>query len=39
MDEKIKTWLFDILKAIEEIDSFFIDTPKIFEVYYKDLKN
>lgn len=38
MDNEIKTWLFDILNSIKEIESYYIDTPKIFEVYQNDLK-
>lgn len=38
MDSEIKTWLFDILQSINEIDSYFIDKPKIFEDYSKDIK-
>jgi len=38
MDVDIKTWLYDILNAINEIDSFFIETPKDFVVYKNDLK-
>ena len=34
----IKTWLYDILNAINEIESFFADTPKDFIVYRNDLK-
>jgi len=30
MDIDIKTWLYDILNAINEIESFFIDIPKDF---------
>ncbi len=30
MNINIKTWLYDILTAIEEIDSFFVDMPKNF---------
>ncbi len=33
MDVEIKTWLFDILNAITEIDSFFEDQPKEFDSY------
>ncbi len=33
MDSDIKAWLFDILNAIMEIESFFIDRPKEFEKY------
>ena len=38
MDIEIKTWLFDILQSIKEIDSYFDDKPKIFENYIKDIK-
>lgn len=37
MDNEIKTWLFDILNSINEIESFFIDKSKIFEDYEKDI--
>ena len=38
MDIEIKTFLYDILNAIEEIDSFFEDQPREFEAYKYDLK-
>lgn len=38
MDIEIKTWLYDILNAISEIDSFFIDYPKEFNFYQSDIK-
>lgn len=38
MDNEIKTWLFDILQSIEEIESYFSGSPKIFENYIKDIK-
>ena len=38
MDNEIKVWLFDILNAINEIESFFNDSPKLFENYKNDLK-
>ena len=38
MDNTIKTWLFDILSSINEIESYFIETPKMFEIYQNDLK-
>lgn len=38
MDIEIKVWLYDILNAINEIDSFFIDIPKEFSSYQHDLK-
>lgn len=33
MDNDVKTWLYDVLNAINEIDSFFMDRPKDFERY------
>jgi uncharacterized protein with HEPN domain len=38
MDIEIKVWLYDILNAINEIDSFFTDTVKEFKAYQNDLK-
>lgn len=38
MDNEIKSWLYDVLNAIMEIDSFFIDTPKEFTNYKNDLR-
>ena len=38
MDIEIKTWLYDILNAINEIESFFSDRPKSFEAYKSDLR-
>ncbi|WP_348799486.1 HepT-like ribonuclease domain-containing protein [Flavobacterium adhaerens] len=38
MDNNIKTWLYDILSSIHEIESYYVDIPKIFEVYQNDLK-
>ena len=38
MDNEMKTWLFDVLNAIMEIHSFFIDTPKEFTTYKNDLR-
>ena len=38
MEIEIKTWLYDILNAITEIDSFFIDRPKEFAAYQNDLR-
>ncbi|HEY0245199.1 MAG TPA: HepT-like ribonuclease domain-containing protein [Mucilaginibacter sp.] len=38
MDIEIKTWLYDILKAINEIDSFFLDRTKNFIEFQSDLK-
>jgi uncharacterized protein with HEPN domain len=38
MDNDIKTWLFDILQSINEIEGYFFDKPKKFEDYQKDIK-
>ncbi len=38
MNIETKTWLYDILSAIEEIDSFFADIPKDFFAYQGNLK-
>jgi len=38
MDNDTKTWLFDILDAIAEIESFFADRPKEFAQYKADLR-
>jgi len=38
MENDIKTWLYDILNAINEIESFFIDMPKEFLKYQSDLR-
>jgi uncharacterized protein with HEPN domain len=38
MDSEIKTWLFDILQSILEIESYFEGKPKRFEEYAKDVK-
>ena len=38
MDDSIKTWLFDILNSINEIESYFVETPKRFENYQNDLR-
>lgn len=38
MDREIKTWLYDILNAIEEIEQFLPQGQRIFEVYKDDLK-
>jgi len=38
MDNEIKAWLYDILNAIMEIDSFFTDIPKEFSTYKDDLR-
>ncbi len=38
MDREINTWLFDIQKAIEEIEEFLPQGQRIFENYKDDLK-
>ena len=38
MDNNIKAWLYDILNSINEIESYYIDTPKMFESYQNDLR-
>ena len=36
MDPEVNAWLYDILQAIEEIESYFIDTPGSFKYYISD---
>ncbi|HEX4374765.1 MAG TPA: HepT-like ribonuclease domain-containing protein [Puia sp.] len=38
MEIEIKTWLYDILNAINEIESFFSGRPKEFAAYQNDIK-
>jgi uncharacterized protein with HEPN domain len=38
MDNEIKTWLYDILQSINEIDSYYTDNPRKFTEYLSDLK-
>lgn len=38
MNNDIKTWLYDILQSIKEIDSYYDNRPKIFEEYISDTK-
>lgn len=38
MDNDLKAWFFDILIAIREIESFFIDSPKEFVKYQADIR-
>ena len=38
MDIEIKVWLYDILNAINEIESFLLDSLKEFTAYQNDLK-
>ena len=38
MDTEIKVWLYDVLNAINEIESFFTTASKEFIAYKNDLK-
>jgi uncharacterized protein with HEPN domain len=38
MDNKVNTWLYDILNSIYEIESFFEGNPMNFLEYQKDIK-
>ena len=38
MEIEIRTWLYDISKAIAEIDSFFDGIPKSFSTYQIDIR-
>lgn len=38
MDNNIKTWLFDILSSINEIESYFVNQSMQFQNYQKDLR-
>jgi uncharacterized protein with HEPN domain len=38
MDNDIKTWLYDILQSINEIDSYSDVKPRTFEEYVFDIK-
>jgi uncharacterized protein with HEPN domain len=38
MDNEIKTWLYDILQSISEIESYYENRAKIFEDYISDIK-
>jgi uncharacterized protein with HEPN domain len=38
MDNDVKTWLYDILQSINEIDSYYENKPRIFEDYTSDIK-
>jgi uncharacterized protein with HEPN domain len=38
MDNNIKTWLYDILNSINEIDSFFDEESKEFDIYQSDIR-
>lgn len=38
MDIEIKTWLYDILNAITEVDSFFEDQARDFSTFQNDIR-
>lgn len=38
MDDKIRTWLYDVYHAVEEIESFFDGAPSDFTRYQQDVK-
>ena len=38
MDIDVKSWLFDVLNAINEIDSFFLDIPLELVYFQNDIK-
>jgi uncharacterized protein with HEPN domain len=38
MGNEIKTWLYDILQSLKEIESYFEDRPKKFEEYIGDFR-
>ncbi len=38
MDKEIQTWLFDILQSIEEVESYFENNQRVFEIYRNDIK-
>ena len=38
MNNEIKTWLYDILQSINEIDGYYKDKPKNFKEYISDIK-
>jgi uncharacterized protein with HEPN domain len=38
MDHELKAWLFDILNAVMEIESFFAGMPKEFVAFQSDIR-
>jgi len=38
MNPEINAWLYDILQSIEEIEGYFGDRPKVFQIFQNDLK-
>ena len=37
LNEDVKTWLLDILMAIDEIESYFENTPKTLDNFYENV--
>lgn len=38
MDSEMKTWLYEVLQSINEIDSYYDGKPRIFEEYIADIR-
>ncbi len=38
MDSEIKTWLGDIIRSIDEVESYFKESNMSFDLYEKDIK-
>ena len=38
MKPEMKVWLYDIIRSIEEIDSYFEGSPRVFDDFKNDLK-
>ncbi len=38
MDNETKTWLYDILQSMNEIDSYYDNKPRVFHEYVSDIK-
>lgn len=38
MDKQLKTWLYDILRSIDEIEGYYHNKPMVFEHYVADIK-
>lgn len=38
MDERIEKWMYDILGAIEEIEDFFDNAPKLYADFQRDIR-
>ena len=38
MDNDFRTYLYDILCSINEIESYYVEVPKTFELYQNDLR-